>query len=178
MIFLIFITFVELTYAYSTHLPYGSNPYVWVYTYADKLKFADRFILIPLYACNLFMCIGILIRLRNKRTSEDLKRKILSRHMKYFGWYSLVLAYSLMFINEIPFQNITGRFVTGNTGKKDYRFVDDGPPEKIKEVQDWYEFVNIILFNLPGTPIALLRITEPYVWQEIVKQWNILTCQK
>lgn len=66
--------------------------------YGKILKKRLPVVSVILYIVNIILAIIIAIRLNNKKSSLDLKRKVLNRHFKYFAIFFLVIVYSLLFV--------------------------------------------------------------------------------
>lgn len=111
-------------------------------------------------------------RLRNNKTSVDLKEKVYKRHIKFFAIFSVFLVYSIMWIFDVNIRNRIMNTVKAN----EWSSLDDDELDKL--IKNYYELVNGILFNIPAIPIGLLRIMEPYVFQEVKRVWNLVICRK
>lgn len=107
------------------------------------------------YISNFLLCILIAYRLKNKTSSPDLKQKVLSRHFKFFAIFSIFVIYSNMTLFEEKIKDLI-RHRRSETNE----FNDN-------ELDDIYSLVNLTIFNIPAVPIALLRLMEPYVFQEV-----------
>ena len=95
-----------------------------------------------------FVCGCIVINLLcQKRTSPELKKLVLKRHMLYFAFYLLFMISNN--INELVMDHHT------------------------KVVPHLYTDA---VRNIFGLPLALIRISEPYVWAEFKKMNRPIFC--
>lgn len=122
--------------------------------------------------CNTLVCILIALRLRNNKTSVDLRKKVLQRHFKFFAIFSIFLVYSVMWLFSKKAQQMIFDLV------RDKHWSNEGDADLKGKIKDIYELLNFAVFNIPAIPIALLRIMEPYVFQEVKRVWYQVSCRK
>ena len=90
----------------------------------------------------------VVVRLCQKGTSQDLRQKVLRRHVTYFLVYLMIV-----FGDLVDFFGISLLF--------------ENKPEIYTDIWD---LVMILMFDISGTFLALIRLMEPWVWESFRKE--------
>jgi hypothetical protein len=131
---------------------YGVSRYD--FKFDSHFQETQKLVVFLIIAIQLVLVIKVAHKL-SRKTSVDLRKKMFNRHLKYFGLYSFQIIVQILDLNE---QKVKVWLVEGDSSDK-----------KDKSTL-WLKVILLteyLFFAIPIILIAILRLSEPYVLQEL-----------